>query len=267
MGFTVVDVNMRGTGCSGGAFDFFEPLQGLDGYDVIETVARQPWVKGDKVGMMGISYGGISQLFTGADPAAEPGRDHADLADRPGADDALSGRHPQHRLRARVGQGPHRRRPAGVGPNGGQPWAYERIQEGDERLRGEPGAARRGARPAGEDPRATATTGRRSPIRSSPITFVDKINVPTFLACQWKDEQTGGHCPTLAVALHRHTTGSGSPSPTGPTSTRSAPETFNRWFDFLKLYVAKEAPALCVAAAVQAGAPVALRGGVRDLTA
>src|SRR4051794_29586747 len=36
MGFTVVDVNMGGTGCSGGAFDFFEPLKGLDGYDVIE---------------------------------------------------------------------------------------------------------------------------------------------------------------------------------------------------------------------------------------
>src|SRR5438094_6554440 len=64
MGFTVVDVNMRGTGCSGGAYDFFEPLQNLDGYDVIETVAKQPWVAHNKVGMMGISYGGISQLFT-----------------------------------------------------------------------------------------------------------------------------------------------------------------------------------------------------------
>ena len=63
MGFAVVDVNMRGTGCSGGAFDFFEPLQSLDGYDVIETIARQPWVLHHKVGMMGISYGGISQLF------------------------------------------------------------------------------------------------------------------------------------------------------------------------------------------------------------
>src|SRR4029077_9150742 len=31
MGLAVVDVNMRGTGCSGGAFDFFEPLQSLDG--------------------------------------------------------------------------------------------------------------------------------------------------------------------------------------------------------------------------------------------
>ena len=64
MGFAVVDVNMRGTGCSGGAFDFFEALQNLDGYDVIETIAHQPWVLGGKVGMLGISYGGISQLFT-----------------------------------------------------------------------------------------------------------------------------------------------------------------------------------------------------------
>ena len=32
----------------------------------------------------------------------------------------------------------------------------------------------------------------------SPVTFVDKINVPAFMACQWTDEQTGGHCPTLA---------------------------------------------------------------------
>ena len=64
MGFTVVDVNMRGTGCSGGAFDFFEPLQKLDGYDIVETISNQPWVLHNEVGMMGISYGGISQLFT-----------------------------------------------------------------------------------------------------------------------------------------------------------------------------------------------------------
>ena len=82
MGFAVVDVNMRGTGCSGGAFDFFEPLQSLDGYDVIETIARQPWVQHNKVGMMGISYGGISQLFTAQTAAAEPGRDLAALGDR-----------------------------------------------------------------------------------------------------------------------------------------------------------------------------------------
>ncbi|MEM9492906.1 MAG: CocE/NonD family hydrolase, partial [Myxococcota bacterium] len=63
MGFATVGVNMRGTGCSGGAYDFFETLQLLDGYDIIETVAAQPWVKGNKVGMAGLSFPGISQLY------------------------------------------------------------------------------------------------------------------------------------------------------------------------------------------------------------
>ena len=63
IGFAVVDVNMRGTGCSGGAFNYFEPLQNLDAYDVIQTIAHQPWVLHHKVGMFGVSYGGISQLF------------------------------------------------------------------------------------------------------------------------------------------------------------------------------------------------------------
>src|ERR1700759_2976888 len=57
---------MRGTGCSGGSYDYFEPNQSLDGYDAIQTIAHQPWVLDHKVGMLGISYGGISQLFTAA---------------------------------------------------------------------------------------------------------------------------------------------------------------------------------------------------------
>ena len=63
LGYAVVAVNIRGTGCSGGSYDFFEPLQLLDGYDVIETVAAQDWVKGNTVGMVGLSYPGIAQVF------------------------------------------------------------------------------------------------------------------------------------------------------------------------------------------------------------
>ena len=48
LGFAYVGVNMRGTGCSGGSFQFFETAQNLDGYDVIETVAAQPWVAGPR---------------------------------------------------------------------------------------------------------------------------------------------------------------------------------------------------------------------------
>ena len=63
LGYAYVGVNMRGTGCSGGSFQFFEYTQSTDGYDVIEAVAAQPWVDGNSVGMVGISYPGISQLF------------------------------------------------------------------------------------------------------------------------------------------------------------------------------------------------------------
>lgn len=62
LGMAWIGVNMRGTGCSGGAYNFFENLQSLDGYDAIETVAAQPWSTG-RVGMVGISFAGISQLF------------------------------------------------------------------------------------------------------------------------------------------------------------------------------------------------------------
>jgi predicted acyl esterase len=63
-GYVVVGLNTRGTTCSGGAFDYFESLQSTDGYDAIEMLANQPWANGD-VGMVGISYMGISQLFVG----------------------------------------------------------------------------------------------------------------------------------------------------------------------------------------------------------
>ncbi|MEM1333481.1 MAG: CocE/NonD family hydrolase, partial [Actinomycetota bacterium] len=63
LGYAYVGVNMRGTGCSGGSFRYFEYVQSLDGYDVIEAVAAQPWVQANRVGMVGVSYPGISQLF------------------------------------------------------------------------------------------------------------------------------------------------------------------------------------------------------------
>ena len=113
MGFAVVDVNMRGTGCSGGAFNFFEPLQNLDGYDVIETIAHQPWVLDHKVGMMGISYGAISQLFVVAARSAGPRGHLAALDDRCDSVHAVSRGHPEHRLRSCLGRTAARGRRAG----------------------------------------------------------------------------------------------------------------------------------------------------------
>lgn len=66
LGYATVSVNLRGTGCSGGVFDTFNPAQMADGYDIVEIVARQPWVLHNQVGMVGLSYSGITQLYTAA---------------------------------------------------------------------------------------------------------------------------------------------------------------------------------------------------------
>ncbi len=252
MGFTVVDVNMRGTGCSGGAYDFFEPLQSLDGYDVVETIARQPWVKGGKVGMMGISYGGISQLFT----AARRPPSLAAIAPLSTIDNTQTTLYPGGVLNtgfavAWAKERINEARPATA--ETGQPWAHKRIEEGDATC-----AANQALHPEAVDLlkkiRANSTYRPKVADPLSPVTFVDKIDVPTFLVCQWTDEQTGGHCPTLAARL-TGTDRKWSTFTNGTHIDSLAPQTFNRWYDFLKLYVAQEAPSQG-SAAVRAAAPV-----------
>jgi hypothetical protein len=252
MGFAVVDVNMRGTGCSGGAFDFFEPLQNLDGYDVIETIARQPWVRGHKVGMMGISYGGISQLFT-----AQLNPPHlAAISPLSVIDATATTLYPGGVLNTGFAvawalQRQQEAQPAG--PNSGQPWAYKQIQSGDttcaanQVLHGE--AADLNAKIASNSHYNPAVA---DPL--DPVTFVHNIHVPVFMACQWEDEQTGGHCPELV----RHFTGT---TQKWFTFTNGAhidsldPATYNRWYDFLELFVAHQAPLQNVAV-TKAAAPV-----------
>jgi putative CocE/NonD family hydrolase len=61
-GYAYIGVNVRGTGCSEGTFDFFQPQEAKDGAAVIDWVTHQSWSDG-KVGMIGKSYPGITQLF------------------------------------------------------------------------------------------------------------------------------------------------------------------------------------------------------------
>jgi predicted acyl esterase len=252
MGFAVVDVNMRGTGCSGGAFDFFEPLQSLDGYDVVETIARQPWVKGNTVGMMGISYGAISQLFTAR---LQPPSLSA-ISPLSTIDATATTLYPGGILNngfavewAKERQ--HEALPAG--PDAGQAWAYEQIQAGDttcaanQVLHGEAADLLAKIRANSHYDPAVA-----DPL--DPVTFVDRIKVPTFMACQWQDEQTGGHCPELV----RKFTGTNQKWFTftnGAHVDSLDPETYNRWYDFLQLFVARQAP-IQNSAITRAAAPV-----------
>jgi uncharacterized protein len=251
MGFTVVDVNMRGTGCSGGAFDFFEPLQSLDGYDVVETVARQPWVAHHKVGMMGISYGGISQLFTAR--LAPPSL--AAISPLSVLDATQTTLYPGGILNTGFAVDWAKERQQEAKPasaDGGQAWAYKRVQEGDATCKANQALHGEAADLMGKI-RANKHYVPKVADPLAPITFVDKIKVPTFMACQWTDEQTGGHCPTLA----EHFSGTRRKWFTFTNGTHVDsldPETFNRWYDFLKLYVAQEAP-ITNSAAIRAGAP------------
>ncbi|TMK83967.1 MAG: CocE/NonD family hydrolase, partial [Actinobacteria bacterium] len=63
--YVTVHASIRGTGCSSGEFDLFSHVSALDGYDVIEWMARQPWSNG-KVGLEGHSYSGITGFLIGA---------------------------------------------------------------------------------------------------------------------------------------------------------------------------------------------------------
>ena len=241
LGYAVVDVNMRGTGCSGGAFDFFEPLQGLDGYDVIETVARQSWVARHKVGMVGVSYGGISQLFVAATrppslAAITPLSviDNTQTTLYPGG--ILNTGFALSWAKDRV----HDAKPATK--TGGQPWALKRIRGGDKVCKANQ-ALHAEAVDLLAKVRANSHYVPKVADPLSPERFVHKIKVPVYLACQFTDEQTGGHCPTLP----RRFTGTKRKWFTftnGVHTDSLDPATFNRFFDFLELYVAHRKPQL-----------------------
>ncbi|MDQ3915015.1 MAG: CocE/NonD family hydrolase [Actinomycetota bacterium] len=71
-GYAVIGLNIRGTGCSGGDFDYFEPRQAEDGREAIELLTKQPWSNG-RLAMVGKSYPGITQLFVAGQPLERGG--------------------------------------------------------------------------------------------------------------------------------------------------------------------------------------------------
>ena len=64
-GYIEVMVDVRGTGASGGCFEMFGDRQAQDGVELVQWAAGLPNGNG-RVGMFGISYLAINQLFTAA---------------------------------------------------------------------------------------------------------------------------------------------------------------------------------------------------------
>ena len=234
MGYVVVGVNVRGSGCSGGAYDFFEPPQWTDGYDVVETLAHQSWSNGD-VGMVGISYGGFSQLYVGA---TRPPHLRALTVLSPYDDTYRSILYPGGILNDGFAVEWTRERASSTRPLG-EPWVADRVEQGDRqcarnqllRLQNRDLLGEIRERPFVSDDLAHLdTTG-----------FVDRIRVPTYLAAQFQDEQTGGHATALAglfapeAKLQATFTNGTHIEPVGPTE-------FVRAMAFVDFYVGRRIP-------------------------
>jgi uncharacterized protein len=248
LGFAYVGVNMRGTGCSGGSFRYFEYTQSTDGYDAIEAVAAQPWVAGNEVGMVGISYPGISQLFVAQTqpPSLKAITPLSVLDDSyqstlyPGG--ILNTGFAVNWTQERVDSAMASIDPSGKPTDAGQGWTIEQIDTGDDECAANQSVRTQNSDLVGEifdNPfyDAAVTAGL------SPRLFVDKINVPTFLAGAWQDEQTGGRFSTM---LDRFTgTDQLYVSMVNGLHTESiGPGVLPRMIEFLDFYVAERTPSL-----------------------
>jgi len=237
MGYATVGVNMRGIGCSGGAFAFFEPLQSTDGYDVIEAVAAQDW--SGNVGMFGISYPGISQLFTAA---MQPPSLTAITPLSVIADTYRSTLYPGGILNNGFATDWAAERAAHSRPApDGQAWANDRIEQGDTTC--EANQVLHGQAPSIAD-----QITQDKPYdpgwfeQLAPRSFVDQIEVPVFLGGAWQDEQTGGHFPTMLDELATNVPDLHVALTNGTHVESLGPDLLVSVFEFLDFYVLEQVP-------------------------
>lgn len=235
LGFAVVGVNMRGTGCSGGVFDLFSPAQAADGYDVIETVARQPWVLHGHVGMVGLSYPGISQLYVAATrPPHLAAITPMSVIDDPWRQQWPGGIYNSGFTRAWIAARDVQTRA------GGQAWDQRRIEAGDEVAR-----ANQEIRSQNFDfesfGRATETYRPEMMDARRAAALVDRIEVPVYLTGAWQDEQTGSRFALMlddfAASPEQRFTLFNGHHPDG-----YSPMVLLRWFEFLSFHVARRVP-------------------------
>jgi putative CocE/NonD family hydrolase len=189
-GYAVVGANVRGAGCSGGAFSLFAPHEGSDGAQLVDHLGAMPWSTG-AVGMVGNSYPGHTQILTGAHrPASLKALAAGGLtssiyreAFRPGGIMNVS-------FASRwsfLGQ-----------PNGSRTAAAERIKMGDTACE---------ATVKQQPPNRTFDDVRDHPLHDefwdvrALDTYVGKVGVPMMIVQGWQDHQTAMGGPRLFEQL------------------------------------------------------------------
>ena len=267
-GFATVSLQMRGTGCSGGAYDLFGFPSNYDAYDVVETVAHQNWVANHKVGMVGISYSGLSELpSAGTNPP-----DLAAIAPMSPTDDLFSTGYPggiynngfaagwiaerinDAKPAAKLSGGslvPLSSTPvAGVG----QSWVYYEINAelaasggtqssclANQILHHQSEAL---ASLVGPQLVAPGTGPGRDPAlfdRRSMSVWAGRITAPVFISGAAQDEQTGPQWTALLTALPK-TTPVFATIINGGHIDSTGPQILSQWLEFLDIYVADKVP-------------------------
>jgi predicted acyl esterase len=250
LGMAWVGVNIRGTGCSGGAYNFFENLQSLDGYDASQTVAAQPWSTG-RVGMVGISFAGISQLFVAR---SQPPHLSA-ITPLSVIDDTWRGT----------------LYPGGIYNDGfAKGWAQERLDQNKWPNPDAPGWVK--ARISGGDIECESNMhlrGQNVDLQEQTLehpffsaldpqfrydfpdggdslaaqAFVKDIKAPVFIVGAWQDEQTGGRWANL---LNRFspTTKVRAVGQNGVHTESLDPSVLAEMIEFLDFYVAQKVPTI-----------------------
>jgi uncharacterized protein len=267
-GFATVSLQMRGTGCSGGAYDLFGYPSDADAYDAIEIAAHQSWVAGHKVGMVGISYSGLSQFpAAGTDP---PGL--AAIAPMSPTDDLFSTGYPggifndgfaagwvAQRIddaQAAAAYRSGRLVQTSTSPvaNVGQPWTYAEIDAelgssggasstclANQALHGQSESL---AGLVGPQMVAPGVGPGRDPSlfdRRSMIVAASHITVPVFVSGALQDEQTGPQWAALLGAIPKSTPVFAT-MVNGNHIDSTDPQTISRWLEFLDIYVAHKVP-------------------------
>ena len=236
LGYATVSVNMRGTGCSGGVFDVFNRAQHADGYDLVEIVARQDWVLNNQVGMVGLSYPGISQLYVGSTnppslAAIVPLSTIADAWEMQWPGGIYNKGFTRQWVNARDAQA----------QAGGSSWVDNRIANGDsvceENLRLSSHSVDFESFLRAMDVRPPDADARDLNL------LVEQIEAPVFYGGSFQDEQTGAQFGEMlgsfdnARHLKVHLTNGRHPD-------GYSPNIVFYWFEFLEFYLSERIPVL-----------------------
>ena len=272
-GFATVSLQMRGSGCSGGAYDLLGYPSDYDAYDAIEIVAHQSWVANHTVGMVGISYSGLSQLPAAGTDA--PGL--AAIAPLSPTDDLFSTGYPggiyndgfaQSWIDQRIddampaaawSEGSLVQLSSTPLPNVAQPWTYYEIDAeltasggasstclANQALHDESESLASLVGPQQVAPATDATPA--GPGRSASLfdvrsmrQWATHITVPVFISGALEDDQTGPQWPALLDAFPS-TTPVFANMVNGGHIDSTDPQIMSRWLEFLDIYVAKKVP-------------------------